>query len=243
MSGLFGMLSTTARSLDAQRYGLDAAGQNIANVNTPGYSRRVVDFGAVPPTSERLNAGNGVEVLGVRRLRDRFLDRRLFQENPAQNRESALAEALGVVESSLGAPNATLNARLNQFFDAFSAPGPGADVEHRAGRRAGQGPGAGRRDPRHRRPLPAGAARQPTAASATRSTEINSLANRLASLNDRIANADASGTLTLRDEQNEVVRELSSLSSTSRPSICRTAPCRSRSAAASPWSSPTSPTR
>ena len=67
MSGLFGMLSTTARSLEAQRYGLDAAGQNIANVNTPGYSRRVVDFGAVPPTSERLNAGNGVEVLGVRR--------------------------------------------------------------------------------------------------------------------------------------------------------------------------------
>ena len=32
MSGLSGMLSTTARSLDAQRYGLDSAGQNIANV-------------------------------------------------------------------------------------------------------------------------------------------------------------------------------------------------------------------
>ena len=40
--------------------------------------------------------------------------------------------------------------------------------------------------------------------------QINSLANRLASLNDRIANADASGTMTLRDEQNEVVKELSS---------------------------------
>ena len=32
---------------------------------------------------------------GVRRLRDRFFDRRLFQENPAQHRETALADALG----------------------------------------------------------------------------------------------------------------------------------------------------
>ena len=121
MSGLFGMLSSTARSLDAQRYGLDSAGQNIANINTPGYSRRVVDFGAVPPTSERLEAGQGVEVLGIRRLRDRFLDRRLFQENPAQNRENALAEQLGVVEASLGSPTTGLSPRLTQFFDAFSS--------------------------------------------------------------------------------------------------------------------------
>ncbi len=209
MSGLFGMLSTTARSLDAQRYGLDAAGQNIANINTPGYSRRVVDFGAVPPTSERLNAGNGVEVLGVRRLRDRFLDRRLFQENPAQNRESALAEALGVVESSLGAPNATLNARLNGFFDAFSglaqAPTSStarADVLAKGQALAGEIRATDGRfqqaqldsDRRIRDSV----------------TEINSLANRLASLNDRIANSDESGTMALSDEQNEVVRELSS---------------------------------
>lgn len=33
---LFSMLSATARSLDAQRLGLDVVGQNIANVNTPG---------------------------------------------------------------------------------------------------------------------------------------------------------------------------------------------------------------
>jgi flagellar hook-associated protein 1 FlgK len=209
MSGLFGMLSTTARSLDSQRYGLDAAGQNIANVNTPGYSRRVVDFGAVPPTSERLNAGNGVEVLGVRRLRDRFLDRRLFQENPAQNRETALAEALGIVESSLGSPNATLNARLNQFFDAFGglsqAPTSStarADVLAKGQALAGEIRATDGRfqqaqldsDRRIRDSV----------------TEINSLANRLASLNDRIANSDESGTLALSDEQNEVVRELSS---------------------------------
>ena len=210
MSGLFGMLSSTARSLDAQRYGLDAAGQNIANVNTPGYSRRVVDFGAVPPTSERLNAGNGVEVLGVRRQRDRFFDRRLFQESPAQHREDALADALGVVEAGLGSPDTSLNPRLTQFFDAFSAlsqtptsSSARADVVAK-----GQALAGAVRDTDARLQQA-----QLDSDRRIRSTvdQINSLANRLASLNDRIANADASGTMTLRDEQNEVVKELSTL--------------------------------
>ena len=210
MSGLFGMLSNTARSLEAQRYGLDAAGQNIANINTPGYARRVVDLGAVPPTSERLNAGHGVEVLGVRRLRDRFLDRRLFQENPAQHRETALADTLGVVESTLGSPSSTLNVRLNQFFDAFGALAQAptsstarAEVLARGQALAGEIRATDGRfqqaqldtDQRIRGTV----------------TEINSLANRLASLNEQIANADAGGTMTLRDEQNEVIRELSTL--------------------------------
>ena len=38
---LFSSLTTSARSLEAQRMGLEVTGQNIANVNTPGFSRRV----------------------------------------------------------------------------------------------------------------------------------------------------------------------------------------------------------
>ena len=61
---LFGMLGTTSRALEVQRFGLDVVGNNLANVNTPGYTKRVADFGAVPPP-DRFSAGNGVEVLGV----------------------------------------------------------------------------------------------------------------------------------------------------------------------------------
>ena len=49
MSSLFSSLTSAARALDAQRFGLDVTGQNIANVNTPGYTRRVIDMAAVPP--------------------------------------------------------------------------------------------------------------------------------------------------------------------------------------------------
>jgi flagellar hook-associated protein 1 FlgK len=210
MSGLFTMLSSTSRSLDAQRYGLDVAGQNVANINTPGYSRRVVDLGAVPPTSERLNAGNGVEVIDVRRLRDRFFDRRLFQENPAQHRESALADALSVVEAGIGSSETTLNPRLTAFFDAFgglaqapTSSAARADVLAKGQALAGE---IRATDARFQ-------AAQLDADGRLRAAvdEINGLANRLAAINEQIDKGAPSGTMVLRDQQNEIVKELSSL--------------------------------
>jgi flagellar hook-associated protein 1 FlgK len=210
MSGLFTMLSTSSRSLEAQRYGLDATGQNIANVNTPGYSRRVVDLAAIPPTSQQLNAGGGVEVLDIRRLRDRFFDRRLFQENPRQHRESALADALSIVETGFGDANTTLNPRLTAFFDAFSglaqAPTSSAaraDVLARGQALAGE---IRATDGRLQ-------AAQLDADGRVRAAvdEINALANRLASVNEEIDRGAPAGTLVLRDQQTEIVRELSAL--------------------------------
>jgi flagellar hook-associated protein 1 FlgK len=210
MSGLFGMLSTTARSLDAQRYGLDVAGQNIANVNTAGYSRRVVDLGAIPPTDQRLNAGGGVEVLGIRRLRDRLFDRRLFDEQPSEQRHAAIADSLALVEVSLGPPEASLSPRLTAFFDAWSdlADAPTSSAARSQVVAEGEALAAEFRATGDRLTT---ATEDVDARIRAGIDEVNSLATRLAALNDRIANADASGTLTLRDEQTEVVSQLSQL--------------------------------
>ena len=64
MSGLFSSLSMAARSLEAQRAGLDVAGQNIANLNTPGYRNFVVGIiinipNCVPPTPSAANTAGG----------------------------------------------------------------------------------------------------------------------------------------------------------------------------------------
>ncbi len=79
MSDLFSSLTSASRALDAQRLGLDVAGQNIANVNTPGYARPTVDLAAAAPDSP-LSAGRGVDVVSIRALRDRLLERRLGQD-------------------------------------------------------------------------------------------------------------------------------------------------------------------
>jgi flagellar hook-associated protein 1 FlgK len=207
MSGLFGMLSSTAKSLDTQRYGLDVTGQNIANANTAGYTRRVVDFAAIPPADQRLNAGNGVEVLAVRSLRDRFFDRRLFEERPAEQREQAIADALSLVEASFGTATTGLNARLGSFFDAWGelADAPTSSAARSAVLAQGQSLATEFRDTGAR--LQAATSDVDTRIRGM-VAEVNALAAQLASLNEKIGGAGSAGALTLRDEQTEVLKKI-----------------------------------
>ena len=76
MSGLLDSLSYASGALNAQRMGLDVVGQNMANVNTEGYTRRSLVLAELPP-SDPYNVGRGVEVVGVRALRDRFIEGRM----------------------------------------------------------------------------------------------------------------------------------------------------------------------
>ena len=78
-----GLLSFAARSLDAQRFGLDVVGQNIANVNTEGYSKRVARVLGRRP-ARPVVGGGGVSIDGVRSMRDRLIDRRLWAETTAE---------------------------------------------------------------------------------------------------------------------------------------------------------------
>ena len=120
MSDLFSMLGVAARALDAQRYGLDVTGQNIANVNTPGYARRSIELTEVPPLDSR-SAGGGVDVLAVRAARASLIEARLRNENPAASREGAVADKLSVVETGLGQPGASLDAALTRFYNTYGA--------------------------------------------------------------------------------------------------------------------------
>ncbi|MGE0813497.1 MAG: flagellar hook-associated protein FlgK [Vicinamibacterales bacterium] len=115
MAGLFGQLSMAARSLEAQTAGLDVTGQNMANLNTPGYARRRLGL------AEVVYGAKGVEVTGTRALRDRVLDARVRAAIPDETREGALLDALSLVETNIGAPGQGIDARLSAFFDSMSA--------------------------------------------------------------------------------------------------------------------------
>ena len=119
MSGLYTSLTLAARALDAQRMGLDVAGHNVANVNTPGYARRVLDLSSLP-ASTIFDAGGGVRIDGVRAVRDGFLERRIEQEVPGEQREAARADVLSVVEATLGQAASAIDVRLTEFFGAFT---------------------------------------------------------------------------------------------------------------------------
>jgi flagellar hook-associated protein 1 FlgK len=120
MSDLLSSLASAARALDAQRYGLDVAGQNIANVNTPGYTRRTIELSERLPVDDT-NAGGGVDVVGITAARAPLLDARLFHEHPGASREAAVADQLTTIQGAIGAPGSSLDASLAVFYGAFTS--------------------------------------------------------------------------------------------------------------------------
>jgi len=211
MSGLFGSLSMAARALDAQRYGLDVAGQNIANVNTPGYSRRQVTLSALPP-DEFLSPGNGVEITGLRATRDMRLERRLQQERPAEQRELAISQSLAIVETIVGKPGESIDAALSTFFD--SAGRLAADPTSATVRQEVATQGAGLASEFHDMASRLAQARRDTDASVRDGvTQVNALAQRIAKLNASFGAASGveGATETLKDEIGVALKSLSSL--------------------------------
>lgn len=211
MSSLFSSLTSAARALDAQRFGLDATGQNIANVNTPGYTRRVIDMAAVPPESN-LTAGRGVDVVAVRSVRDLMIERRLQQEVPAERREAALADVLGVVEVALGKPGESIDGALDRFFDAFAnlSQSPSSSVARQEVLLQAESLAETFRDMAERLAV---SYRDTNVQVASSAQDINDLATRIAKINETIARTgeSAGGILTLQDEQSVLVRQLSEI--------------------------------
>src|SRR5277367_6746114 len=85
MGSLTASLNISLQSLLAEQTAIETTSNNIANVNTPGYSRQRTDLSETPPVDiGSLTLGTGVEVTGITSLRDSILDLRVNQETQQQ---------------------------------------------------------------------------------------------------------------------------------------------------------------
>lgn len=116
-------LNTALSSLYAQRRGLDVTGNNIANVNTEGYTRQRVEMvansGPLAPAvwSVWNGVGQGVNVTGTARLNDQFLDLRSTQEHATQGFLTTSQTILSRIEMGFGEPSELgLGAQINDFY-------------------------------------------------------------------------------------------------------------------------------
>ncbi len=208
MSGLFSSLTSASRALEAQRFGLDVTGQNIANVNTPGFARREILLTAAPP-ADAWSAGSGVDIQGVRAARDRLLERRLQIERPAEQREGAIADSLSIVEVAIGRPGESIDAQLDVFFNwaaQLSADPASSTLRHEfvsAGERLASAFG-------EMSERLSTARRQADANVRSAVTEANDLAAQIAALNANIARAGSNspGVTALRDQQKVLLDQL-----------------------------------
>jgi flagellar hook-associated protein 1 len=124
----FSGLNTALRGVQAHQAALDVVSHNIANVDTPGYSRQEAVFGAaaslkIDGTKQDGTAaqlGQGVDVLSYRRIRDDFLDLQYRAQNTNASQADVASKRLGVVQSGLALnTDSDLGQQLDKLWTAY----------------------------------------------------------------------------------------------------------------------------
>ena len=100
---------------------ISVAGHNIANVNTPGFSRQVVSLAENrPENGSPGQIGTGVHAESIRRSFDSFVEGQLLASRERLGEFTASSNALARLEPLFGdANNLGIGAGLNEFFGAL----------------------------------------------------------------------------------------------------------------------------
>ena len=97
---LFSIFDIGKSALIASKSALDVTAHNIANVNTPGYSRQEIVLQTQPPVKTRIGyIGRGVLARQVNRYYDSFLQRQIFNQQQLLSRSNMLADIYRELES------------------------------------------------------------------------------------------------------------------------------------------------
>jgi len=113
-------LNIGVSSLLSQQKAIDTISQNIANVNTPGYSRQTAELvSSIPDHIANGDFGTGVNVANIRRSLDPILALAQIKNNALTSLAQNLQQGLASVEATFGNLDAPgLTTTLDDFFGA-----------------------------------------------------------------------------------------------------------------------------
>ena len=108
----FGEFTVARLGMIASQMALNVTGQNISNINTPGYTRQRLDQYSFITSGSGLyhsansaSVGSGVMLSGISQLRDPFLDIRFRKEMSSVGSASAILDGLDQLESVINDVN------------------------------------------------------------------------------------------------------------------------------------------
>jgi len=193
---------------------LSVTSNNIANVNTPGYTREVANLEEVSPAQfGNLEFGGGVQLADIESVRDNILQMRLNQETQSQGKLSTFTNGMNQIQTVFNeASGAGLQSLLSNFFNSFQSVA--SDPTNTGDRQAVVGAA---------KSLAAGfqqtattlAQQQQTADQGVVQTvqQINQLTARIANLNGEIATTAGAGlnTNSFEDQRAQLITQLSGL--------------------------------
>ncbi|MCS6304691.1 MAG: flagellar hook-associated protein FlgK [Nitrospira sp.] len=211
MIGLTSLFDIARSALTTSQQALAVTGHNVANVNTPGYSRQEAVLTERPPLNGQPGmVGAGVQATSIRRYTDQFVNRQLTTVQQSLGRLSVSQEELSRLQNLFGdSDDQGIAARMNDFFNALQ------DVSSNPG------------EPAARSVLLANAGQLASTMNQASSdltterqslnfqvqqtvTEINSLSKQIAELNSQIVSAEATGQNAndLRDQRDLALNDL-----------------------------------
>ncbi len=117
----FSSLELGKRALLAQRFGLDVTSNNIANVNTEGYSRRTAVLSQTAPENVNGNyVGTGVSSGSLRTFREEYIDKEIRNTTSREATYEKDTQIYDRLEAILAEPTEKgIGSTVTEFFDSF----------------------------------------------------------------------------------------------------------------------------
>lgn len=208
-----------ARSgLFASQRALDITGHNIANANTPGYSRQRLNVTSSNPMAlpgGQGMIGTGVDTHSIQQLRDQFLDFKFRQENTTSGEWSTRADSLQQIEAILNEPSDSgIRKVMDEFYTALEELSKGSNADNLTVRAQVRERGiALTKTLNHMYNQLADMQKNMDFAIKTTVDQINGFGEQIANLNKQIFQFELDGSHAndLRDQRNLLVDKLSEL--------------------------------
>jgi flagellar hook-associated protein 1 FlgK len=130
MTSPFFGLDIATRALQTQQTLLDVTNQNIANANTPGYSRQRATIAPTTPYPVPVfqqsgmpgQLGTGVAVTSINRARDSFVDYQYRNVASSQANWDAQTTDMNQIQAVVNEPSTTgLSAMMTQYWQSWQA--------------------------------------------------------------------------------------------------------------------------
>ena len=119
MSNIFDVGSSALNSLQRA---ISTTGNNIANVNTDGYSRQEVEFASRTPNRiGGVTLGTGVEITSIRRAYDQFLTQDVQARTSSSGYYSLYSTTAEQIDNLMADPATSISSAMDQFFAAMEA--------------------------------------------------------------------------------------------------------------------------
>ncbi|HXY78242.1 MAG TPA: flagellar hook-associated protein FlgK [Candidatus Acidoferrales bacterium] len=213
MSGLFGSLSVALSGLSVSQQEMETTSNNVANANTPGYTREVSDVTASDPVEiGSLSVGTGVVLQKIESLRDPMLQVQINQATQQNSSLNASLTQLQQIQTQFASDTSGIGADIANFFNSLQqlSPDP-SDLTLRQGvltaadTLATDFNNAAQNLQTQRTNVDQNVAQTVT--------QVNSLTSQIASVDQQISALQSAnqGDNTLVDTQNNLIQQLSGL--------------------------------